>query len=176
VKYGTVISVDPGLDRVSAAIFRPFKVSGTMLDETKWKVDSLASVEHVETDPIMPISARLEKARLWFRALVMREGYGAPAPIRTELIFLEVPSYTGIYARRQGSRAAQGDVTKLYMAIGALLSIGNVVTVPAQSAPKEQRIAYVKHLFKQYRPNFVLPRNKDDLDAIGIGLGADWNV
>lgn len=176
----TLGAIDPGLDRVSLAVFRYAK--GPL---GKWrfanatdKARQFVAVEHVETSPKLELGERLELIARGVHTLLRRHG--------VERLYIERPAIAGAYRERSArglDRAANGKyqiaMMHTHYASGAIIASARtvlgagVVLIPAQSGRKAQRLEYVRTILVAARVREVV-RNQDDLDAIGIGLGAEW--
>lgn len=172
-------SIDPGLDRVSLAVFRY-----TIEARDRWrfagmqdKARQFVKVYHVATSAKQGLAERLELVARGTNAMIKAAGV-------MRCVIEQPPS--GTYKRHAaegrgdglGSKFA-GDMQNTHYATGAIMAaartaIGqHVQFVPAQRVKKEQRLETVRMLLVSVKCRETV-KNQDDLDSIGIGIGAEW--
>ncbi len=172
---------DPGLDRVSIAVFR-YELTARRV----WrfagqqdKIRELIHVQHVKTFPADTLPVRL-----------LEIGRGVHKILKAntvERFYVEVPAVAGNYSRRQGQGLAgdghgkfQADMQTTHYATGAIITaagtvlpIGAVECLKALRSKKEQRLENVRSLLVSIGRRAEV-RNADDLDAIALGIASDW--
>jgi hypothetical protein len=173
-------AIDPGLDRVSLAVFRY-----TIGPRPTWrhapfteKARQFVTVDHVSTSPKLDLGERLELVARGVHAMLRRHEV-------THLV-IEEPAIAGTYTRHKQGGYGDSENGKFarsllitHMASGAIIAAARtvlgarVVLVRAQGGKKEHRLETVRMCLVAARVRERV-RNQDDLDAIGIGLGADW--
>jgi Holliday junction resolvasome RuvABC endonuclease subunit len=172
-------AIDPGLDRVSLAIFRY-----TIESRDRWRFAGLQDkarqfdrVLHVSTSAKLGLAERLELVARGTHAMIKNAGVH-------RLVIEQPPG--GTYQRiadtgigtGAGSRFAAMLQTTAF-ATGAIMAAARTVLgdrvefVKAQTGKKEDRLERVRMLLVSVKCRERV-KNSDDLDAIGIGLGADW--
>lgn len=174
-----LVAIDPGLDRVSLARFKiPLTGRWRTTTDAVARARCFDGVEAVRTLPDTLLPHRLERIACGVCDAVLNAG--------AHLVLVELPRVGGAYGRHHGAAKRMGgkineSLTLLYLATGAVvagaaraLGAANVECVPAQTAAKGQRLDLVRHALRMAGMENLTPLNTDDLDAIGIGLGADW--
>lgn len=172
---------DPGLDRVSIAVFRY-----ELTNRRVWrfagqqdKIRELVAVDHVKTFPADPLPVRLlEIGRGVHRIVKARQ---------LERLYVEIPAVAGNYARRgaqglagDGHGKFQADMQTTHYATGSILCsagtclpIGAVECVKALRSKKDVRLESVRALLVSIGRRAEV-RNADDLDAIALGIASEW--
>lgn len=175
-------AIDPGLDRVSLAVFR-YEIG----PRDRWrfagivdKARSFVCVDHVTTSAKLELGERLELVARGTHAMLRKHG--------VERLFIERPAIAGVYKRLQDDHASGGNVLGgkiqaslqlTHYASGAIIASARTVLgsrvalIPAQRGKKAQRLETVRTALVAARIRETV-KNSDDLDAVGIGLGAEW--
>lgn len=176
----TLAFCDPGLDRVSIAIFRyntgPLQLWD--LAPMQLKLRQLGGVIAIKTSPKDSLSARLLSIALNVHHALKRE--------KVDRFYVEIPRVAGTYARHtkaghggDGHGKFQGDMQMTHYATGAIICSammalqGNVELVKAFNGKKETRLESVRMMLVSIGRREEV-RNADDLDAIALGLGVTW--
>lgn len=178
----TIAFCDPGLDRVSIAVFRFEPVPGRQV--WKWasmqeKIKTLVLVDAVKTTPKESLADRL-----------LAIGRGVHTSLRrhnVERFYVEIPRVAGAYTRRKndgtgagdGHGKFQADMQMTHYATGAIVAAagtvlpGRVELVKAAGQKKEWRLDNVRTLLISIGRRGEI-RNADDLDAVSIGILNEW--
>lgn len=181
----TICSIDPGLDRLSVAEFRiPARTGRWHLAGIQDKMRTFVQVHHATTAPSQGLAERLEAiARATHRIVTSI----TPRP---ELVIVELPAAAGTYRRLQGQQGDQGIGGRIretmmvsHYATGAIIAAARtivkdkVLLEKAKSGgkgnTKEARLETVRQLLISIGRRAEV-RNADDLDAIAVGLQAEW--
>lgn len=169
-----VLSIDPGLDGIGAAVFdldayaptatTPAPIAAVKAWRASWTIT---------TDPADPYAVRCAQIALQLEADVDRW--------RPRLIYLEVPEISGDYGDDTQRRDS---VNRLHVGIGAVLAGLGVATadrlcdvhqVKPGTMPKAQRHAVLADAFRKARirlptgPKGGVTTKEDERDAIWIG-------
>lgn len=171
---------DPGLDRVSIAIFRYETGPRQLWDLAPMqnKIEALVGVRIVKTDPKDALANRLLLVARGVRDILVLE--------KPERLYVEIPRVAGNYARHSAGGYADGkhgkfqiDMQFTHYATGAIICSagtvlpGRVDLVNAMSGKKDRRIQTVRDLLVVAGRREEI-RNQDDLDAIALGIGTTW--
>lgn len=174
---------DPGLDRVSIAVFR-FQTGPRQLWDLapmQDKLRTLVAVRVVKTAPALSLPERLLAIGRGVHAIITGDGI--------ERFYMETPRFAGTYRNvtdRQGASSAPlnaGAMMKTHYASGAILcsamtviphGVQMVKAFPGgKGNSKADRLERVRMLLVSIGRRAEI-RNADDLDAIALGLGTDW--
>jgi hypothetical protein len=176
----TLAFCDPGLDRVSIAIFR-FTTGPRQLWDLAGQQDrlkTLVRVRAVKTSPKEALAERLLAIGRGVHEILTQE--------KADRLYVEIPRTSGTYARH--AAGGYGDNTHghfadsmqfTHYATGAIICAagtvlpGRVIPVKAQGGAKDKRLERVRMLLQSIGRRAEV-RNADDLDAIAIGLGETW--
>lgn len=173
----TLAFIDPGIDYVAVALFRAESTGRLIHAGPIEKLPRLIGVRCIKTSPRDPLAERLGTIGRVLRDTLIQH--------RADYVGIELPRTANTYVERKERRGGEAeggkvrtDQSKLYMAIGAItagasLAQAKVVTVPASTTPKEQRLEDLDKYFKALRAPNQWP-NGDDRDAIHIGIHAEW--
>lgn len=178
----TIAFCDPGLDRVSIAVFRFEPVPGRQV--WKWasmqdKIRTLDVVDAVKTSPKDSLADRLLAIGRGVHISLKRHG--------VERFYIEIPRVAGAYKRRakdgtgagEGHGKFQADMQFTHYATGAIVAAagtvlpGRVELVKAAGQKKEWRLDNVRTLLISIGRRGEI-RNADDLDAVSIGILNEW--
>lgn len=176
----TLAFCDPGLDRVSIAIFR-FDTGPRQLWDLasqQQKLGKLVKVYAEKTSPREPLTSRLLAIAINVHHVLHAE--------KMERFYVEIPRVAGTYARHtaaghggDGHGKFQADMQMTHYATGAIICSamtvvpGGVELVKALGGKKETRLEIVRMLLVSIGRREEV-RNADDLDAIALGLGTTW--
>lgn len=192
-----VVGIDVGLARLSLAYFdlSPATAGRWYASDFVRKAGAFVSCWHVTTPADMPIHERL--------AALGRELTAELRTTRPRFYFVEQPEAAGLYQSRTqragattfGSKAME-DVGKLYEALGVVSAVcaeqvsrmvgpasaGGVASAGVErrkplkvmGKTKEARLAFVRLCLSRLRSPVELT-NANDVDAVGVALGATWN-
>lgn len=176
----TLAFCDPGLDRVSVAIFRHDTGPRQLWDlaPMQMKLDRMVSVVNVKTSPREDLPSRLLAIGRGVHAILTVSG--------VDRFYVEIPRTAGTYARHtqaghggDGHGKFQADMQFTHYATGAIITsamtthAGRVELVKALQGRKDQRLETVRTLLISIGRRDEV-RNTDDLDAIALGLGTTW--
>lgn len=177
----TIAFCDPGLDRVSIALFRFQPVGGRQV--WKWasmqdKLRRLVKVEAVKTTPKESLPTRL-----------LAIGRGTHSILKANDVsrfYIEIPRVAGNYARRKGEGLAddghgkfQADMQFTHYATGSIIAAAGtllgdrVELVKAAGQKKGWRLDNVRTLLVSIGRRAEVT-NADDLDAVSIGILNEW--
>lgn len=170
---------DPGLDRVSVALFRYGAGPRQLWDLAPMqdKIKALVTVRNIQTSPKEDLPSRLLAIGRGVHQILVAE-----KPVR---FYIEIPRVAGNYARHvQAGHAGQhgkfqADMQFTHYATGAIICAsgtvmaGRVELVKALAGKKVDRLETVRTLLKLVGRREEI-RNQDDLDAIALGLGTSW--
>ena len=177
----TLAFCDPGLDRVSVAVFR-FNTGPRQLWDLapmQIKLEALAGVHAIKTSPREALADRLLAIGRGVHKILVSE--------KAERFYVEIPRTAGNYARHvQAGHAAgdqhgkfQADMQLTHYATGAIICAagtvlpGAVFLEKAAAGKKSHRLETVRQLLKSIGRREEV-RNADDLDAIAVALNATW--
>lgn len=176
----TIAFCDPGLDRVSIAVFRFEPVPGRQY--WKWasmqeKIRRLIVVDAVKTSPKELLPDRLLAIGRGVHSALKRHG--------VERFYVEIPRVAGVYREREkrGVGAGHGKYEQAmqmtHYATGAIVAAagtfvpGRVELVKASGQKKDYRLEQVRGLLVDIGRREEI-RNADDLDAVSIGITNEW--
>lgn len=177
----TIAFCDPGLDRVSIAVFRYDVRVGRYW---KWapmqeKILRLVTVDAVKTSPKDPLPLRLLEIGRGVHTIVKRHD--------VRRFYVEIPRVAGAYKRRKndgtgggdGHGKFQADMQFTHYATGSIVAAAgtllphDVELVKALAQKKDARLESVRVLLKSIGRREEI-RNADDLDAVSIGISNEW--
>lgn len=177
-RYRCLIAIDPGLDRVSLARFvveRQRVAAWPQLDAVA-RARSYADVEHIVTAPAQLFAHRLAAIFVTCEAMFRRH--------QPDLVVIETPAVGGQYTRLHGAGKRMGGrvndtLRDFNIAIGTIIGAAvavlpkeRVQLVTALRAAKDVRLDIARSAVT--KAGKVAPCNRDDLDAIAIGLTVEW--
>ncbi len=178
------VSIDPGLDRAAAAIWRVdgWREPALALDLAA-RAERLVAVEQCVTHTEDTLAVRLGQLGLWARAAITRAWWSPELTSVTVLV--ELPAFTGNYAGRTVQRSRNVLVTgeaiqKLTLATGAIVagcsSWADVVSLePAAKLDRGVKQELGRKALALVAARIPgLPNNDDVRSAVYLGLAAPW--
>ncbi len=166
-----VASVDAGLDDVRLAVWDTAKAKHEPLTPTIGALKGWVSNHKFKTSPQDTTSDRCAQIAEWVEAVVSKE--------RVELVWLEVPSAAGAYARMQAKQQTKtavnaAGIEKLNRSIGAIAAGihagGARIEEVKSKTSKEHRKIQVQAALDFLKMEPV--RNADAIDALWLGVEA----
>jgi hypothetical protein len=176
----TLAFCDPGLDRVSIAIFRHDTGPRQLWDlaPMQMKLERMTVVRAVTTSPRQDLPSRLLTIGQGVHQILTAE--------KVDRFYVEIPRVAGTYGRHtsagyggDGHGKFQADMQFTHYATGAIVCAGMTVLagrlelVKALKGKKDQRLETVRTLLISVGRRAEV-RNADDLDAVALGLGTTW--
>jgi hypothetical protein len=167
----TILAVDPGIDDTGIALF---ELAGWQPSESFERVlTRLRTTEVLRTAPSQPLSVRLNVLARGIERIILA-ATASKWPVA--LMYLEQPRTGGTYRQRGRPGLNAGDLSLLFMAMGALIGAAGGRSVEVRLVPAPRLAKPVRHqsillpLAALHHPLAAQKRRSPDLlDAIWLG-------